>query len=135
MPDRPTIPLQFGDFGNAMVQGAHARYYNIEGRAKADEERRKAAAAQYVAPAMAGDNAAMGQLAVNHPAAATAVATALSRMDADKRAQLKSSVPPVFAVTITGPTPAVRPASVLKTRSLTMAPLGLLSERPSRAIM
>lgn len=91
MADLPTIPLTFGNFGNALASGAQAAYYNTRSRVDQAEEQRKQDAQQYVQPAIQGDQGAMGRLAYGNPSAALAVTGALSRLDANQRANVQAA--------------------------------------------
>lgn len=86
----PSIPLTFPNLGNALLAGEQARYYGQKTSTEAAEEKRKSEAQPYIDAAMKGDNGAMGKLAYGDPKAAVAISTALSRMDANKRADIKA---------------------------------------------
>ena len=106
------IPLQFGDFGNALAAGAGARYATTHANVLQAEEQRKQAAQQYVQSAIAGDKAAMGNLAYGDPKVAAALSAEIARMDANKRADIKakSEYSANAANTILQANPAERPA-------------------------
>lgn len=83
------IPLQFPNFANALAAGSHARYSGAQARLAAAEEQRRLDAQPFVGAAMQGDPGAMAKVASGDPKTAVAISTALSRMDANQRAQTK----------------------------------------------
>jgi hypothetical protein len=87
----PTIPLQFGDFGNALASGAHARYYTENSNKLRNEERRLSEAMPQMEAAAKGDPSAMAKVSIGAPKEAVALSTMLSRIDANKRADIKAA--------------------------------------------
>jgi len=83
--------LEFADLGNALASGAHARYFTSRAQLDQGEEQRRQAAQPYVQGAMSGDSNAMARVASGDPKTAAVITQALSRLDANKRAQVKAS--------------------------------------------
>src|SRR6478609_11476498 len=91
--------IQFADIGNALLAGSTAGYQQARGRHEAAAEARRAAAQPFIEPAMRGDAGAFAKVAAGDPATATAVATALSRMDAQTLAKAKAATDYTTGVT------------------------------------
>lgn len=91
MAELPTIPLQFGDLGNALASGAHARYYTNKARQEQNAFEGEQAARPDIPAAIGGDAAAQGRVAQASPITFAHIAPHIAKLDADKRAQVKGA--------------------------------------------
>lgn len=85
------VPLEFPNIGNALMQGAHARYYMGRAQQERDAAAGEQAARPDIAAAVGGDPAAQGRVASASPTTFAHLAPRIAQLDADKRAQLKAT--------------------------------------------
>ncbi len=85
MVDQSINALLARGVGPAMVEGAHAGYYQSKTQQEADAERRRLEAEPDIAPALSGDKAAFGRVAAKDPKSAALLSTEMGRLGTAER--------------------------------------------------
>ncbi len=85
MVDQSINALLARGVGPAMVEGAHAGYYQSKTQQEADAERRRLEAEPDIAPALQGDKAAFGRVAAKDPKSAALLSTEMGRLGTAER--------------------------------------------------